>query len=184
MKHTIHRHPLATRQKPGFFRGNPVSARLKLLLTLAVLAVVGLGMWTVDQALAGGKAAPAGQASPVHPAFAVLDADGQNVLDSGAAISLSQTCGACHDTAFIDEHSFHADLGLSSMTAAGQAATGTPWDTSTGPFGKFDPLTYRYLTPPGDELLDLSTAGWLQVMGARVSGGGPATTRAQRPAAA
>jgi thiosulfate reductase cytochrome b subunit len=176
MRHTILRYLLASRKKLDFFGRSPTSARLRLLLTLAVLALAGVGIWTVDQALAGGKAAPAEQASPVHPAFPVLDAAGENVLSSGAAISLGQTCGACHDTAFIEEHSFHADLGLGSMTAPGQTGAGAPWDWATGPFGRFDPLTYRYLTPEGDERLDLSTAGWLQVMGLRASGGGPATT--------
>ncbi len=173
MIHTTHQ------KKLDFFRRSPTSApsaRRHLLISLALLALLGLSVWAVDQALAGGTAAPAGQASPIHPAFAMLDADGQNVLASGAAISLGQTCGQCHDTAFIEEHSFHSDLGLSSLTKAGQAGTGTPWDTSTGLFGKFDPLTYRYLTPNGDERLDLSTAEWLQVLGSRVSGGGPATT--------
>lgn len=175
MKHTLHRHLLASLEKLNFSRRSPTSGRLKLIIILAVLALL-VGAWKVDQAVAGPKPAPASQASPIHPAFAVLDADGQNVLNSGAAISLSQTCGACHDTAFIEEHAFHADLGLGSLTEPGQAGTGTPWDTSTGLFGQFDPLTYRYLTPDGDERLDLSTAEWLQVMGPRVSGGGPATT--------
>jgi cytochrome c553 len=124
-----------------------------------------------------------GRPSPMHPAFAVLDANGDNVLSSGAAVSLGQTCGACHDTAFIAQHSFHADLGLSSMVAAGQTSSGAPWDTSTGLFGKWDPLTYRYLTTEGVERLDLSTAEWLQVRGRAVSGGGPGCHRAQRPAA-
>ncbi len=176
MRHTIHRHLLAIRKKLDFFRGSPTSARHVLLISLALLALLGLSAWAASQVLASPKPAPVGQASPIHPAFPVLDADGENVLDSGAAVSLGQTCGACHDTAFIEQHSFHADLGLSSLTEPGQAGTGTPWDTSAGLFGRFDPLTYRYLTPEGDERLDLSTAEWLQVMGARVSGGGPATT--------
>jgi thiosulfate reductase cytochrome b subunit len=176
MKHTIRRHVLTEELKPSFFARNSVSNRLKPLLILALLVLLGLSAWAVDRALAGPPSAPASQASPIHPTFPLLDTDGENVLASGANVSLSETCGACHDTAFIEEHSFHADLGLGSMTEPGQAGTGTPWDTSAGPFGKFDPLTYRYLTPDGDELLDLSTAGWLQEMGARVSGGGPATT--------
>lgn len=179
MRHITPELLLAARKKLDFFGRSPTSApsaRRNLLLSLALLALLGLGAWTANQVLAGPRPVPASQASPIHPAFAVLDADGNNVLDSGAAVSLSQTCGACHDTAFIEEHSFHADLGLSSLTEAGLAGTGTPWDTSTGLFGKFDPLTYRYLTPQGDERLDLSTAGWLQVLGPRASGGGPATT--------
>lgn len=176
MKHTIRRHRLLSYQKPAIFERNRVSPRRNLLISLALVALLGLGAWTAGQVLAGPKAAPAGQASPVHPAFAALDAEGNNVLESGAAVSLHKTCGACHDTAFIEEHSFHADLGLSSLTAPGQAGTGAPWDTSTGLFGQFDPLLYRYLTPEGDERLDLTTAEWLQVMGRLVSGGGPATT--------
>lgn len=84
-----------------------------------------------------------------------------------------RTCGGCHDTAFIVQHSFHADLGLSDYS---ESTTGTPWDASNGTFGKWDPLTYRYLTQQGDSLLDLSTVEWLMTFGERVPGGGPATT--------
>ncbi|MFZ2487381.1 MAG: cytochrome b/b6 domain-containing protein [Anaerolineae bacterium] len=146
------------------------------LLTLAALLVLALGAWAVDQVTAHSVAAPVAQVSPIHPPFRLLDADGKNVLEKGTALSLHNTCGTCHDTSFIETHSFHTDLGLSQMTAAGEAGTGTPWDISNGLFGKFDPLIYRYLSPPGDERLDLTTASWLQVMGPRVSGGGPATT--------
>ncbi len=156
--------------------------RILLVLGLLALALLGLGAWAAGQALAHGNAAPAGQASPVHPTFALLDADGNSVVGSNHAVSLAKTCGACHDTAFIESHAFHADLGLSALTPAGQAASGTPWDTSTGLFGEFDPLIYRYLTQAGDERLDLSTAEWLHVAGARAAGGGPATTsRAGEP---
>ena len=71
---------------------------------------------------------------------------------------------------------FHSDLGLCDFTAPGQTGSGTPWDSSPGLFGKFDPLTYRYLSAAGDERLDLSTPEWLMTFGARVVGGGPATT--------
>ena len=152
------------------------SRRSKLLIVLIALAVLGLSAWAVDRASAGGSAAPVEQASPIHPTFPLLDANEENVLDSGQTLSLNKTCGACHDTEFIESHAFHADLGLSDLAPAGQAATGTPRDTSSGLFGEFDPLTYRYLTQTGDERLDLSTAEWLKVNGARVAGGGPATT--------
>ena len=36
---------------------------------------------------------------------------------SGQAVSTMQTCGSCHDTTFIEQHSFHADLGLSDFGA-------------------------------------------------------------------
>ncbi|MEJ5223679.1 MAG: hypothetical protein WHV44_04425, partial [Anaerolineales bacterium] len=123
---------------------------LALLLTASVI-------FGISQALAAPKAQNA-EPSVIHPTFALLDADGENVLTSGKPISTMRTCGECHDTDFIVSHSFHADLGLSDY---GQAATDAPWDASNGSFGKWDPLTYRYLTQKGDERLDLSTAEWL-----------------------
>jgi thiosulfate reductase cytochrome b subunit len=111
------------------------------------------------------------QTSPLHPTFALLDDQGINVLESGQPISTMQTCGQCHDTAFIVSHNFHADLGLSAY----QAKDGT-WDTSTGDFGKWNPLTYRYLSQNGDSRTDLTTPEWLMRFGERVPGGGPATT--------
>jgi thiosulfate reductase cytochrome b subunit len=130
-----------------------------LILTLAI------GIGTV---LASPKPAPAEQASPLHPDFPLIDANGENVLTSGSSISTMQTCGQCHDTEFIQTHAFHSDLGLSDYQVT------TEFNASPGEFGKWDPLTYRYLSQPGDERLDLSTAEWLMLNGARVVGGGPA----------
>ncbi|MCA9870685.1 MAG: hypothetical protein KC487_09960, partial [Anaerolineae bacterium] len=154
----------------------PRSSKSWLLAAIILLTLIGAGFWGIQKATAGSSESPVAQTSPVHPTFQLLDADGNSVLDSNAPLSLEQTCGSCHDTAFIESHAFHADLGLSDMTQPGQAVTGTPWDMSDGLFGHFDPLTYRYLTPEGDERLDLSTAGWLEATGQRVVGGGPATT--------
>ena len=137
-----------------------------------------LGLAAAQQALAGAELRPAEQASLLHPAFPLLDAAGANVLSSGQPLSTRQTCGACHDTAFITAHSFHADLGYSEVQPAGQVAGGRPWDTSTGLYGQWDPLTYRYLSPAGDERIDLTPLAWLQVNGARVVGGGPAEAAA------
>jgi thiosulfate reductase cytochrome b subunit len=145
----------------------------RLGLAGIILMAVAWGSYTV---WAKPGAQPVAQTSPLHPTFVVLDKDGENVLDSGQPVSTIQTCGACHDTAFIESHSFHSDLGLSDFTTAGQTISGKPWDASNGLFGKFDPLTYRYLSQAGDERLDLSTAEWLMVNGVRISGGGPAVT--------
>jgi hypothetical protein len=101
----------------------------------------------------------------LHPTFPLLDSAGENVLDSGQPVSPMQSCGACHDTPFIAEHSFHADLGLSELGQPGLRA----WDLGPGYYGRWDPLTYRYL----DER-DLSLPEWLMTMGARHVGGGPA----------
>lgn len=114
------------------------------------------------------------QSSPLHPNFPLLDSEGVNVLESGSPVSTMQTCGSCHDTAFIAEHSFHTTLGLDGFGDPGSAASERTWDTSDGAFGKWDPITYRYLSPEGDERIDLTTAEWIQVFGSRHVGGGPA----------
>jgi thiosulfate reductase cytochrome b subunit len=137
------------------------------LIGLLLLAAA-IGFGTV---LAAPEPAAASQASALHPNFILLDADGVNVLESGNAVSTMLTCGQCHDTEFIAAHAFHSDLGLSDYDSAS-----VTFDTSNGLFGQWNPLTYRYLSPAGDENLDLSTAEWLMLNGARVVGGGPATT--------
>ena len=111
---------------------------------------------------------------PIHPQFPLLDADGENVIDSGEPLSTMKTCGSCHDTEFIATHSFHADLGLSELDAPGSQVQGQPWDISPGLFGKWNPITYRYLSPQGDDQVDLTTADWIKRFGNRLSGGGPA----------
>lgn len=118
--------------------------------------------------------APALQVSPIHPQFALLDEQGQNVLDTNLPVSTMNTCGQCHDTAFIESHSFHADLGLSDFGEADPSNYAHPWDQSKGLFGQWNPLTYRYLSMAGDERIDLTTEGWLKEFAERVVGGGPA----------
>ena len=136
-----------------------------------ILLLAGLG-------LTGAAAQPAGspleQAAPLHPQFALLDANEVNVLTSGQPVSTLKTCGACHDTAFIQSHSDHAAVGLDEFGQPGTIADGRPWDTSPGAFGRWDPLRYRYLSPAGDPLLDLGTADWVKSSGDRHVGGGPA----------
>ena len=117
---------------------------------------------------------PTPQGPPLHPTFALLDADGRNVLQSNEPISTMNTCGTCHDTEFIAEHSFHVDAGLSEMRAPGETGNGRAWDISTGSFGKWNPLLYHTLSPEGDELIDLTTPGWLMLFSERHVGGGPA----------
>lgn len=138
-----------------------------LTITGLLLLVLAIGIGTV---LASPEPAPVQKASILHPNFILLDADGVNVLDSSNAVSTMQTCGQCHDTAFIESHAFHADLGLSDYKETKDL------NASNGTFGKWNPLTYRYISQNGDEYLDLSTAEWLQLYGDRIVGGGPATT--------
>jgi len=116
--------------------------------------------------------------STMHPTYALLDKDATNVLSSGNPVSTMNTCGQCHDSAFIVEHNYHASVGLDALTEPGTAASGRAWDISNGWFGRWNPITYRYLTPEGDELLDLSTAEWIMTLGQRHAGGGPAHAKA------
>lgn len=152
-----------------------MSVRLRTL-ALGLLA-------SAAAAAAVNAAAPVAQSAPpistrtLHPDFALVDANGVNVLKSGSAVSTMKSCGQCHDTGFIAAHAFHVDLGLGSFASSRQT-----WNASPGLFGQWDPLRYRFLTQSGDERLDLSTAGWLMLNGERVVGGGPATTsRAGQP---
>ena len=151
-----------------------------LLITLGLLLTI-TAFFEIGSALAKPEPVPAKQVSPLHPTFALLDEMGRNVMETGTAVSTMKTCGQCHDTDFIQSHAFHSDLGLSVYTrsTAQNGDVDTPdgaLNSSNGIFGKWDPLTYRFLSQKGDERLDLSTAEWLKLNGPRVIGGGPATT--------
>ena len=140
-----------------------------LFITLGLLLVV-TAFFGIRSVLAQPEPAPAQQSRPLHPTFALLDKNGENVLTSGNPVSTMKTCGQCHDTEFIQSHAFHSDLGLSDYTEAGG------YNSSTGTFGKWNPLVYRFLSQEGDERVDLTTPEWLEKYGDRVVGGGPATT--------
>jgi thiosulfate reductase cytochrome b subunit len=140
-----------------------------LLITLGLLLAVSAFLG-IRSALAKPETAPVEQAQPLHPTFALLDQSGENVLKTGNPVSTMQTCGQCHNTEFIQSHAFHSDLGLSDYKEDGG------YNSSTGTFGKWDPLNYRFLSQQGDERVDLTTAEWLKQYGNRVVGGGPATT--------
>ncbi|MEN8242354.1 MAG: cytochrome b/b6 domain-containing protein [Chloroflexota bacterium] len=140
-------------------------------LRLVAVGLIAAGLITIAL---GFSAQTAAAQSPLHPTFALLDADGEHVLETGNPVSTTNTCGQCHDTEFIASHNYHNDVGFSSLTEAGTTASGRSWDTSGGLFGKWDPITYRYLTPAGDHLADLSTEEWIQTYGLRHAGGGPA----------
>ena len=163
--------------------------RLTLILILLALTVLaglgGVAAGAAAQTDDGGTAATPSAASPMHPVFPLLDATGENVLDSGRAVSSMTTCGGCHDTAFIAANNDHADVGLAEFSEPGTVAGGRPWDSSGGLFGRWDPLLYRRLSAEGEAVVDLTTPEWVQLFGARHAGGGPATTsRDGRPLAA
>ncbi len=156
------------------------SSTIVKYVLLITLLFAGLAAAVTQQALAqhGGEEEVVEEVeldiNPMHPTFPLLDEDGNHVLDSGNPISTIQTCGGCHDAEFIADHSFHTDVGLSGMTAPGETGNGRAWDTSAGLFGKWNPITYRYLSPTEDQTVDLTTAEWIQLFGARHVGGGPA----------
>jgi thiosulfate reductase cytochrome b subunit len=143
------------------------------LVIAATLLIAGVA-FTFLTAQASRAPSPFTQSSTLHPLFPLLDEEGQNVLDSGGAVSTMQTCGACHDTQFIEMHSYHSSQGIEELTDPGNLPGSRPWDISPGLFGRWSPLAYRYLTPSGDEILDLGTAGWIMTYGPRHVGGGPA----------
>ena len=144
-----------------------ISGFIVLLLALALLS-------TSQPALAMKSSSVDRQASPLHPTFPFLDQEGENVLDTGEPVSTMKTCGDCHDTAFIESHSFHADVGFEDIGLPGSTQSGRAWDTSPGLFGKWNPIQYRYLSPKGDERIDLGTPEWIMTLGIRHVGGGPA----------
>jgi hypothetical protein len=120
------------------------------------------------------NAGSTGAPSMNHPAITLLDGNGTDVLLSNGPVSTMRTCGNCHDTQFIVTHSYHATAGLDEFTEPDSVPGGRPWDTSPGWFGRWDPITYRYLTPVGEAPLDLGTPDWVRLFGWRHAGGGPA----------
>lgn len=157
----------------GFAMSKTILTRKTIFSVIAIVA--GLSLTLVARiAFAGTSADRSEQPSPLHPNFALLDKNGSNVLDSGEAVSTLKTCGQCHDADFITSHSYHSDAGLANFGIPEQPASVTPWDSSDGLFGKWDPMLYRYLTVQGDNPLDLSTPEWIQTYGLRHVGGGPA----------
>lgn len=144
--------------------------RIGILLVAALLATA----LSLQGAAALPSGQPAAQTAPLHPQFPLLDANGANVLVSGHPVSTLQTCGACHDTAFIQGHSYHASLGMDEIGRGRAGDAGHAWDIGAGAFGRWDPLRYRALTPAGDPRFDLGTPEWVMRFGDRHVGGGPA----------
>jgi octaheme c-type cytochrome (tetrathionate reductase family) len=118
-----------------------------------------------DPAIGGGRSSK----KQIHPKIRLLDKNGQAVTDINQPLSLMKTCSECHDTDYIAKHNYHSQAGYNEPFEAGRA-----FDTSPGMFGRFEPLINRYLTPSGDDKLDMGTADWVKTMGPRHVGGGPA----------
>ncbi|MFH1681806.1 MAG: cytochrome b/b6 domain-containing protein, partial [Candidatus Eisenbacteria bacterium] len=143
--------------------------RLRLLLPLILFPV-----------LAGAAPAPDPNegAGSIHPLFPLLDESGTNVLESGGPVSAVRTCGACHDAEFIERESPHAGAGWGGPRGRergpGNTPDGRPWESGTGIFGGWNPITYRALSRGGEDPIDLSLPDWIRFFGRRHVGGGPA----------
>ena len=98
------------------------TAKFWLMALLGLAALLLVAQQTLAQD--GTPTDPTPTGPPLHPNFELLDADGKNVLVTNEPISTMNTCGSCHDTAFIAEHSFHVDAGLSEMSPAGETGNG------------------------------------------------------------
>lgn len=110
-------------------------------------------------------------ADQIHPAIELLDANGQPVGDG--PVSSMQTCGGCHDTSWIADHSPHAKLGLDEM---GAPASGRSFDVGPGALNRFDPLRYDRVEFEGE--FTIGIADWLRRFGGEHAGGGFATVDA------
>ncbi len=110
----------------------------------------------------------------LHPDIKLLDKDGNSVAATGNPVSAMKTCGDCHDTEYIEKNNYHSSVGMDEQTEAGKTPGGRAWDTSPGMFGRWNPLTYRYLSGAGESRFDMGTADWIMTMGPRHVGGGPA----------
>jgi len=108
--------------------------------------------------------------SKIHPPIPMLDSAGIHVTESGAPLSVVRTCGACHDTDFISDHSFHATAGADRL---GPGRGPRPWDQGPGWFGRWDPRVNSLPGPLAGNPKALKK--WIATYGLRHPGGGPAT---------
>uniref|UniRef100_UPI00322032A0 hypothetical protein n=1 Tax=Thermogutta sp. TaxID=1962930 RepID=UPI00322032A0 len=107
-----------------------------------------------------------------HRPVPLLDANGRNVIASGQPVSAERTCGACHDTRYISDHCYHADLGIRRWFRPGQSEHAAhAWDYTSGGVGGWNPFFYQRLSPPGESKPDLGLADWLRTYGFRYVGG-------------
>ena len=101
-------------------------SRLFSLSGISLLVIVGAILFTKQIVSARSSETKDLQTSPLHPTFPLLDDDGENVLESGKPVSTMITCGDCHDTDFIAEHSYHVSVGLNDLSSPGRTITERP----------------------------------------------------------
>lgn len=131
-------------------------------LAAAVLAV--LLVYAVPPALARVS---------LHPPVRLLDAEGESVVVSGGPVSPMASCGGCHDTDYIALESCHSWVGFHEACKPGAAVSGRAWDTGTGLYGRWDPLSYSMPLADGAHFTR-GVADWVREEGWRHVGGGAA----------
>jgi hypothetical protein len=149
-------------------------ARSLYLLGVAFLLAIVLTL--AAEAVDGGAPPPPVPSRLSHPAAALKDEAGRNVLITGKPISTRRTCGEkCHDYDFIT-NSFHFQQGKSEMDRNLLSSHGAaPFSSSPGMFGKFSIIPNRQLTHAGIQDpsdADMSQPEWLTKCGGCHTGGG------------
>ncbi len=114
------------------------------------------------------QAASIVSANDFHPEFPLLDNEGLKVIDSGKPLSTITTCGACHDTDFIEAHSDHSDAGAAQI---GSSNKQHQWEAGPGYFGSWNAVDYDLLLKADSN--DADKVEWLKRYGSNHVGGGP-----------
>jgi hypothetical protein len=105
---------------------------------------------------------PHEQPPSLHPPVKLLDGEGQGVLATSRPLSLSRTCGACHDVAFIEQSNYHR--------LAFQPLPASAWTEED--FARWEPLVYRWNETLQAAQENAQRSLWLEVFAPRHVGGG------------
>jgi len=101
----------------------------------------------------GAMSPPSALAQSLHPSVPLLDVDAQPVVESGRPIDVRQTCGGdCHDVAFIEANSYHAEI-------PAEAPATSRWDLGLQPSQRFLPLVHQRPEPSVDAMTDPNWVG-------------------------
>lgn len=129
--------------------------RRRVLIGTLVLAAAGLWLapapgWS--GAAASTRPAASGPANLMHPVVAPRDSSGVTVVRSGRPVSVSETCGSCHDSDYINAHSDHwndrVHAGCADChVAGGQLPAGAG---ALDPEGRYRPGRLRISSPTNE----------------------------------